>query len=331
MDKFDDPAKAKQILQKYLSGDCSPEEEALVLRWYYSFSDDDLIEADKNAEQSALQHAKANVLKSIAAKRKKRPSFFYLPIVRAAAILLVVVTAGLIAVLHFSSDRQAPIIYTEFKTAMGERRQITLPDGSTLTLNAGSTVKIPSDFAMERRVIELTGEAFFDVVHNVKKPFLVKTSKLITRDIGTSFDIKAYPDDKNTMVAVLSGRVGIDVKTANGSKLLVSAINEDQMLEYDQRNSRHDIKHVNASHIAAWKTNELYFDAVTISDMARVLERNYNIKILVKGSEHNSCLYTAKFTNEPIGKVLNIVADLSGSTWEITKNQITINVKNCRQ
>lgn len=329
MDNQDNPAKARLLLKKYLAGDCTPEEEKQVLAWYYSFNQQDDLSVDKDKEQVILSSVKSSLLKAVATKKSIYRQLLHAPWIKAAAILLIFFSVTLATVKRLTRSKSPAVTYSELTTKNGERKAITLPDGSLLTLNAASKIRIPSDFGIKNRTVELTGEAFFEVVHNADNPFLVKAGKLITKDIGTSFNIKAYADEPAIQVAVLTGKVGMDLQTSAGSKQLAPEIQPNQLLSYDKISNKHILKKANAAHIAAWTHNELYFDAVAIPDIAQVLERRYNVRIKITGTP-GTCLYTVKFSNEPINKVMDILANLSGANWEINQHQITINTKNCK-
>lgn len=330
MDNPNDTAKSKQLLQKYLAGDCTSEEEAQVLRWYYSFNQEDDLPINKKTEQAILHAIKGNVLKSAAVKKHNYSRLFNSPMIRVAAILIVALAVTLIGVKYYSKTNSSVVTYSEVITARGERKVLSLPDGSIVTLNAASKIRIPSNFGAGNRTVELTGEAFFDVVHNAQKPFLVKTSKLTTKDIGTSFDVKAYPDENKIQIVVLTGKVGINQETTAGTRQLAAEIHHNQMLEYDRSNNNNLLRSVNAGHVAAWKNNELYFDAASIPEIAKILGRKYNVNIRVIGAGTNGCLYTVKFSSETVSKALNILTNLSGTSWQVNQNQITINAKNCK-
>src|SRR5690606_22571909 len=94
----------------------------------------------------------------------------------------------------------------------GERKSIQLPDGTKVMLNAGSTIHIAADFNATSRQLTLVGEAFFDVVHNAEKPFIIHTGAMDIKVLGTVFNVRAYPGDKTSETSLLKGSVEVTLK-----------------------------------------------------------------------------------------------------------------------
>lgn len=329
MDNQDNTEEAKKLLQNYLAGNCTPEEERQVLRWYYSFRHEANLNLDKINEDAILKTVKHDLLRSI--KKNHHSRLLQSNWFRIAAILLIVFIATLTGIRHYSKPGLPPVNYSEIITARGERKELLLPDGSSVTLNAASKIRIPSNFGAVNRTVELAGEAFFKVVHNAAKPFWVKTGKLITKDVGTSFDIKAYSDENDIQIAVLTGEVSIGCAAGMKHEQLSATLHPDEMLDYHLVNNTHLVKKINASHITGWKNDEFYFDAVSIPEIAGILSRRYNLDISVLGARNSNCLYTMKFGNEPIAKALDILTNLSGTSWQLNNHhQIIINAQNCK-
>src|SRR6202035_4165140 len=106
-------------------------------------------------------------------------------------------------------------VYNDVATDKGRQWQLTLSDGTKVWLNALSSIHYPVSFSGNERVVEITGEAYFEVVHNAKMPFKVKVGNQIIQDIGTHFNINAYPDEPDTKTTLLEGSVKVSYGSSN--------------------------------------------------------------------------------------------------------------------
>jgi transmembrane sensor len=309
-----DKAAILALLKKYRAGQCTPEEIIRIQDWFHSF-DNEL--EDDPAYTIAANEAAVKVLRSIKTKR-------YLPLMRVAAILIVGLT-GLLSFLRYYKPAPAVITYAEINVEKGKRKKITLPDGTVVTMNALSVLRIPSNFGKQTRELSLTGEGVFDVKSDENKPFIIHTGKLKTTVLGTSFDIKAYPGEKDIQVAVLTGKVRVE----RDQEILAEGITHNQVLTYNEQRNEHTLKMANAAEIAAWQANRFYFQQATIKEIAAVLERQYNISISLSGSMKRSCRYTLQLKNETIENAMHLLSQLSGITYRINNNEIKINTASC--
>jgi transmembrane sensor len=142
-----------------------------------------------------------------------------MPVKRAGAGKKWMVAASLFAVASLSVlgfynrlqilDVVSPIAQKQFSTVNGQVASLTLADGTRVWLNGGSKLSYPEAFRGDKREITLTGEAFLEVTHDAKKSFIVHTGNIRTQVLGTSFNVKAYPEDSFVKVDVVTGKVGV--------------------------------------------------------------------------------------------------------------------------
>ena len=314
METSSDKAAILALLKKYRSGQCTPEEIKRIHDWFHSFDNES---EDDPAYTIAANEAAVNILRAVKPKN-------YLPLMRVAAVLVVGLT-GLLAFLKYYKHTPAPVTYTAIHVEKGKRKKITLPDGTTITMNALSVLTIPSDFGIDTRELSLSGEGVFDVKSDERKPFIIHTGKLKTTVLGTSFDIKAYPGDKNIQVAVLTGKVRVE----KDNEMLAEGITHNQVLTYNEQRNEHSVKMANATEIADWQANRFYFQKATIAEIAAVLERQYNITITLSGNMKRTCRYTLQLKNETIENAMHLLSQLSGITYRINNNEIKINTASC--
>jgi len=315
-------SKIKQLFQQYQSGKANPAEQKLVEDWFAEFD---------NKQQPIDEEKKAILFgpmdRKIQAMLYPRKSYVWL---KAAAAVLVALGATL-AIRHINSASQPLITYQVIKVPNGVKREITLPDSSTIYLNSGSSITIPSNFGNKKREIAFTGEAFFIIKHNPNRPFTLRTGKLQIADIGTSFDVKAYPEEKQISVAVETGSVAVAKKADAGkATVLVGAMVQNQQLIYNKADDSHTLGKISSANIAAWHNNLLRFDNASFAEIASQLERWYNVSVKLSGSEMQGRRYTISFDNEPVGHVLDVLTKLSGTTYQINHNAIVIHLKNAK-
>ncbi|WP_186292625.1 FecR family protein [Mucilaginibacter corticis] len=171
--------------------------------------------------------------------------------------------------IYQASDAEQIIAYNTISTAKGEQSPypITLADGTRIWLNAESKISFPTAFNQKERVVKLTGEAYFEVKHNVNHPFKVETAGQIIEDIGTSFNVNAYPDEKVIKTTLAEGIVKVNNLT----------------LKPGQQTDGLSVKNVNVAPYTAWRTGDFDFQDENIESIMRQLARWYNIEVEYSG------------------------------------------------
>jgi transmembrane sensor len=331
MDTSSEKEKAIALLQKYKAGLCTPEETARITRWYNSFKDLSYSLAADDAQMAADDAAHKTLTKLFGENDAQQPgdkktSLVY-TLLRIAACLIVGCT------LYFMVGKKSQpnlITYSKYSTRKGERREIQLSDGSVVTLNAASTIQIASDFGVKKRDVLLQGEAFFQVSKDKTRPFIIKTGRIQTRVVGTSFNINAYANENSVSVAVATGKVQVEKEDTRGKTLIGRDLTHNHLLVYDLKKNTYRQTLADADLLSAWKTNKLVFNQASITEIAGILERNYNIKVVLIGKPRKPGLYTITFDNYSLGKLLPLLANLTGITYELKKQQLIMNIQNCR-
>ena len=145
-------------------------------------------------------------------EHKKRTWFRRASVVAVSTAAVIAIIIGSVNFFRYMNEQQVTL--AEVTTSFGEKRQVTLPDGTLLVLNSCSQVRYPERFVGDSREIELEGEGYFRVARNEKMPFIVKTKRLDVRVLGTRFDVKSYSTDEIVSVSVESGKVQVDLPEA---------------------------------------------------------------------------------------------------------------------
>ncbi len=236
---------------------------------------------------------------------QKIAAFLFLPLFLSFAIYL------------FIDRKDKPVeAFAEIKSPLGGKTFFTLPDGSTGCLNNGSALRYPVLFTGNRQVA-LTGEAFFDVVHN-GTAFHVLTEDLDVEVMGTTFNVSAYGDDQSEKIILRSGKVL--VSTVEGKKLAI--LDPDQQLTYGKESRQFQLSKVNASQFTAWTEGKLVFRNETLDEVVKRLSRWYNADFEIMDQELVRHTFHATFQDEPLDEVLKLLALTTPIRYEEVKRNI---------
>ena len=224
---------------------------------------------------------------------------------RIAAVLIVVLATAFGTMKIVKTN-----LSTEFQTAQNDIScpEVTLPDGTMVTLNYGSKLHYPKRFKGDNRTVLLEGEAFFNVTTNKQKPFIIKTKGASVKVLGTSFNVKSYANNSLVEVIVRTGQVELidnlpDKDETNKVLLLPGEMgtldkNTGQLLKETQYN-------VNQ---LAWITHEIEFHFTRLSEVIATLKQVYNIKIELSGDVDLNQIITATFNQQEPSYILDVIA-----------------------
>lgn|GEM_PF-1345020 len=269
-----DATAARALLQRYLEGDITPEELALVEQWYGQMADAG--EKTATGEEKQLQ---ARMEQQLLNRIDLLPLEIPLPdqtdlSVRrrlrfaAAAILLSLAVAVWLLLRHGPQ-------YNTVATLKGEQRTLVLPDGSKVRLNAASSITFPVVFADNKRSVHLSGEALFEVRANERQPFVVQQDDIQLQVLGTTFVITGYPDEASIKTTLLSGRL----KVAKGSESSILTPGEQAVIPRGDGNIRFD-RQADTGTATAWTNGFFSFRDADIGSVMRQAARWYDIDIV---------------------------------------------------
>ena len=221
-----------EILMRYLKGDATLEDSPIVKRWFANYDlEHDLYEKslrfwdETPLEPNIKGYSGAHILDQIHHRIKIEEAIFmnktkpkirfinYLTRIAAILFMPLLVASLLYYIKNISNENLQS--YSEIYAPYGTRTNFFLPDGSTGRLNGGSSLKFPTQFVGKVRDVKLTGEAYFDVIANPKKPFIVSTENIDVKVYGTTFNVMSYSDENITEVTLEKGKVEVFRKTNN--------------------------------------------------------------------------------------------------------------------
>ena len=248
-----------------------------------------------------------------------RKSIFAIVAVAASIALLV----GFFFTFLFVYKSPAPVVYTHFETPKGDKSQMILPDGTKVWLNSGSQLIYGSDYNHHTRTVQLSGEAFFDVVKNPKHPFVVKTGGIDVKVLGTAFDVNAYPEETFISVSLLRGLVSI-LSSADQSKLALLHPNQQAIISKD--NLLCKVNACDATTESIWINHKLRFDGATPDLLFHQLNRWYGVNFTI-GRLPDNTRYWLTLKSESLTETLQLINKITPINYSIKGEEVTIAYK----
>jgi len=229
----------------------------------------------------------------------------------AMLILCLVSTALILSYLNRYAllDRFDPIANKQLVAANGQTVNFTLADGTKIWLNAGSKLTYPETFRGEKREIRLEGEAFLDVAHDPTKAFIVRTGQVSTHVLGTSFNIKAYANERFIKVDVLNGKVGVVTPAGRAKSITTFLTPADEVVFNKDGLSVIKNKQVDVNALSSWKDGELVFKNMALTEVLNTINRHFNVTVKADVNLVR-CSITANFTNVSLENIMKIVSKL---------------------
>jgi ferric-dicitrate binding protein FerR (iron transport regulator) len=243
----------------------------------------------------------------------------------AASVSLLLLVAGFAYWLILWKSAAEAVVWIEKATRKSQVATFTLPDGSRVALNADSKFRYPASGQPSIREVFLDGEAFFEITPNPERPFVVRTGALTTRVLGTSFVVSAYPEDEVAKVAVVSGRVAVDLPEFSATVLQPNR----QVVYHKIEKTRSEQAAIMANELA-WTKGRLVFNATQLSQVARILERYYNVTVKLETEELKGCQVTATFEQETLFHVLESISYINALEYTFNEGIVTITGTGCQ-
>lgn len=251
----------------------------------------------KQLKSKALENSWNKIGKHI---RNKTIKFYALNFLQYAAILLIAFVSGFLAN-HFLFNNDRNIQYAEMEVMYGQTGHLFLFDGTEVWLNSGSKFRYPNKFNRNERNVYLEGEAFFKVEHNDNLPFKVKTAHLEVEDLGTSFNVSAYADEPNESVVLVDGLVQLN--NPEGEKIGQMIPGQIAIKTKDDKTIR--VQNTDPYFFTSWKDGKVVFNGEKLGDIAKKMERWYNVEIIFEKETLKDYKFTGTILrNKPIDQTI---------------------------
>jgi len=209
-------------------------------------------------------------------------------------------------------------IYVEVISEKGQRKEFTLPDGSRVWLNSDTKIKYQKHFNKPIREVILFGEAYFSVVKDASRPFIVKTSKLDIKVLGTVFNVKSYPGEKTIETTLVTGLVSIQKNSKEKELEAPVLVKPQQKAVFTVSAEEIKVESVNVDKTTSWKNGKLVIDNESIDAVLTKLQRWYGIKVeLIGKNKFTDDNYTFTVKDENIEEVINLLQLTSGITFKV--------------
>jgi len=259
-----------------------------------------------------------------------------------AAAILVIAGAGFFYLNHrLQKNARENFQAKVFTTKSGERKKIMLPDGTTVLLNAKSSLSIGKEFNDKLREVNLKGEAYFDVVHNKNKPFKVHTHDFNINVLGTAFNVKAYPDEITSEATLIRGLITMEAVNGNGGTITLKPSQKVTFYKELAPEAKQKVLKPISSHPeitinhytvikdstiveTAWTQNRIEIYDQDFDEIKGILEKWYNVEIKFTNPEIEKYRFTATFSRETIDQALKALQDVEYFKYEMKGNQVII-------
>ncbi len=269
-----------------------------------------------------------------------------------AGSMCLLFTAILVGLFYYNqvnpSSQKQIVAKSEVSTKNGSRTKIQLPDGTSVWLNSSSKLTYENEnFGAKIREVSLVGEAYFDVVKNPAKPFIIHTAKMDIKVLGTVFNVKSYPGDKTTETSLIQGSVEVTLNDRQ-EKIMMKPnekliINNDDSKSLPLNNKATSQKLspaatkpiIELSHLTrypsdnsvvetGWINNKLIFTNETLEEIATKMQRWYSVTIIIKNEQLKKELLTGSFEKETMQQALKALQFTTRFNYRIEKDIITI-------
>ena len=305
-----------KIIKNFASGHYSLKDFTLISRWFEDPGSEaelkiaieqhwnqfpiETIKGEKDLSSvfDLLKHKIASEKPSVNLKIKLQRFYTQAAAILLLPLLLYSVYSTFLA--PSSSDHSSLV---EIYSPQGARTHFQLPDGTQGWLNSGSSLKYATNFPVNRKV-QLSGEAWFEVIHNKNKPFVVSTPALDVQVLGTKFNVAAFLNENVTEVVLQEGKVQVD----GTDKEFSAKLKPNERFIYDELLKTSTIQNVNADQFSAWKDGLLVFRNEPLSEVLKRIGRWYNVEIVMTDPMLQRFRYRATFQEEQIEEVIRLIS-----------------------
>lgn len=335
------------LLQKYLAGESSEEEEKLVTEWSVSRLETSKIPLSASEQRAIEKKIWKRIRSTIQSTIPFSKRFSWLRFSMAASLL--VATVGLLYLnkTKFPTDNQnvsssLPTTHREAAGTLAHYKEVkntgklphklSLEDGSTVVLQPGSQLNYPLHFTSKVRRVYLLGEAFFDISKNPSKPFIVHTGELVTQVLGTSFNVKSYTESESIEVQVVTGRVSVYENTPKSPESRNGVIlHPNEKIIFDKESKKLLPKLVDTPIIVNQPESrkEFVFEETFLPKVVSSIQQAYGIEIVLETPALESCIFTGDINDLPLHTQLKLICKSINASYELRGTTFFIQGEGC--
>lgn len=334
---MEDEVQIINLIRKYIENQCTEAELQQLLGWLKSpcqqnsFADitaqvwdklnkdidiSPLQQREELSKEALLLLDKIKVNQLVPQIKKKKINRWVIRRIAAILLLILSITSG-IYYLKNVADKQ--LTYVEEFAQRGERRVVTLPDGSRITLNSESKLRYADNFNQDSRTIEMTGEAFFEVASNARKPFVIRSGETCIKVLGTSFNINAYDKDELMAVTVSTGKVNVIM---DKQELQLNLTSNEHLL-VNKVTGSFEKKIIDENNYIKWMDGTLFFEKEPIREVVKELNRKYNRRVVLQAGVRNYVI-SGTHDNKSLEAVVEAICYTTGLSYRAEGQDIVI-------
>lgn len=305
-------------LDRFISGETSPEEEASLLEWFKSvdskeelstfYEDKWSMSAGKmvpaEIQNRMLYNIRGHIHSTKKFKESSNMSLYFTKILSYAAIAIVCFLIGA-GVYRYSNTHTKEVVPNDYVVLAdnGQRASVVLPDGTKVWLNSHTKLTYNSDYGIKDRRITLSGEAYFEVAKDSVHRFLVNAGGMEIEALGTAFNIKAYEEEEELVTTLFEG----SVRTSVGSRYAI--LKPDQSAVFNKNNNKFIVDNQsNPLYAKLWRVNELAFSGETLEEISLILNRIYNVEIRFLSNRIKKYSFSGVIKNNSLDNVIEIIS-----------------------
>ncbi len=245
--------------------------------------------------------------------------------VAVAAIVIIALFIGL-QLDHWQTATENEVLTQNItkQTEFGQKLIIRLPDGSVVHLNAGSKISYPKPFDKDMRELTLTGEAFFEIARDERRPFVIRSGGVSLQVLGTSFNVRAYADESYISVAVESGKVGVSRSDRDENVV----VNPNQQATYSNDTGSLSLSDFDRLEVMGWREGIVQFKDMPLNRVMAKLQRVYGVEFLINAPEFQlKERYSGVYKDAPLERILQGISFAVGFDFELDGKIVTIKPK----
>jgi ferric-dicitrate binding protein FerR (iron transport regulator) len=364
MHSFKNKHHVDELIVGYLKNELSEDQVNELMTWvqqskknkFYFDECREIWITSNSIENKTKYNAGLAYEKFLETTEEETPVFFisgkqWLNVGKYAAILIVTFLIGglVFSKLGINGNASSENRYSEIVVPRGSKAHFTLLDGTQVTLNAGSKLRYSSAYGIDERKIELEGEGYFKVAKDSKRPFIVTTSHVSVKALGTEFNVKAYPGDSTIETTLVEGSVKIEkfgdidgieeVILKPNQKLTYFKDEDSKEIQISKKQSEEDVprdipaklapvqklvkEYVKVEPLVSWKENRWIIEKQDLSKLAVELERKFDIQIIFESQRLRNFRFTGTLLDEPLEQVLKVMSFTAPLKYEINGKKVT--------
>lgn len=332
------------LITDYLAGYISREDKDVLLKWIKESSDNRAVFLSyRDAWLATSMLAKRNtsradssykdMISGVQSYRSKRIGRTLLKVAAAFGLILISSMVSYVFYVHNQQDVQTKLC--KIMVPNGSRSEVILPDGTSVWVNAGSSLTYDNNYGVTNRDLTLDGEAYFDVFTNPEMPLVVYTHEVAVKAYGTQFNVKAYPEDQFIITTLEEGNVKIHSVDDSWKEI---SLKPNQALAYYKKAASQDslqngnqqvvlpksvlYDKVDTKLYTSWKDAEWIIRSEKLTDFALALERRYNVQIHFQDNNIKNIVYSATIRNETIEEILTAMSAASPVKYYIERGNV---------